>query len=77
MYFNAHTDMELDLDEFFNIGAIKEIKLVQKTNEFLNIAMHTAIKANQAHTKNTYLPLLTKHALEFLGLLVLILVISL
>jgi len=58
-------------------GAIKEIKLVQKTNEFLNIAMHTAIKANQAHTKNTYLPLLTKHALEFLGLLVLILVISL
>ena len=56
-------------------GAIKEIKLVQKTNEFLNIAMHTAIKANQAHTKNTYLPLLTKNALEFLGLLVLILVI--
>ena len=58
-------------------GAIKEIKLVQKTNEFLNIAMHTAIKSNQAHTKNTYLPLLTKNALEFLGLLVLILAIFL
>tara|TARA_B110000285_G_scaffold78424_1_gene90296 strand:+ start:1979 stop:2104 length:126 start_codon:yes stop_codon:yes gene_type:complete len=38
MYLNAHTDTEIDLDEFFNIGAIKEIKYDREEDDFYILA---------------------------------------
>jgi len=38
MYLNAHTDIEIDLDEFFNIGAIKEIKYDREEDDFYILA---------------------------------------
>ena len=38
MYFNGHTDEEFDLDEFFSIGSIKEIKYDEEEDDFYILA---------------------------------------
>lgn len=38
MYFNGHTDEEFDLDEYFSIGSIKEIKYDEEEDDFYILA---------------------------------------
>lgn len=38
MYFNGNTNVELDLDEFFKIGSIKEIKYDEEEDDFYILA---------------------------------------
>jgi hypothetical protein len=38
MYINALKDIELDLDEFFEIGALKEIKYDREEDDFYILA---------------------------------------
>ena len=62
--------MDKNSQEIF--GTIREIKLIQKINKFLDVSMHNAKEANKANAKNVYMPLLTKTSLEFIALLLFI-----
>ena len=56
-------------------GAIREIKLIQKMNIFLDISIFHAKNANRTHAKSIYLPLLTKNALELIAIFLFIILV--